>query len=550
MGTDAQKEPYEPGSLTTGSHVPDPLLRHVMQATRDAVVIADGDGRLTAVNQRAADLFGLDAERVRRGACTTADLPLGDEAGRPILPDDTVFARVLRSGTSVADVPGTVPADEEDAVAVETTGLPHADEAGRVASAVFIFRDCSAVCNLQCQLRQAQKMEAVGRLAGGMAHDFNNQLMVVLGYCDRMRQELPQDDARRPYLAKVHDAAQRAAALAGRVLAFSRRQTIERTPVQVGEVVRDLVKTLRRTLGEDIRLRIHTSDAPACAMVDRALLEQSLMNLAINARDAMPDGGEIVLGTSVTDLNVDYVRRHPGASEGPHVVLTVTDTGHGMDPATQEHIFDPFFTTKPEGKGTGLGLAMVYGFVKQCRGHVYVYSEPGHGTTFKLYFPQCAAPEQDVEETEAEPLQAPPPARGSETVLVAEDDHEVRRLLADLLHEQGYTVLTAVDGTEAVKVAAAHHGRIDLLIADTVMPGQRGPEVAQRLCHSRPELRVMYTSGYPKSFLVRRGLIPPDAEWLSKPFNIRTMAETVRRVLDAETGGTRSPEASLLGTRP
>jgi signal transduction histidine kinase/ActR/RegA family two-component response regulator len=518
------------------------MVRELMEATGSAMAVTDPEGRLTAVNRRAADLFGLDIDGVRAGQVTTADLRLADDGGRPIPPEKTVFAQVLRRGEPLFDQPATVPADDGvGATAIEISGVPRVSGKGRVTGAAFVIKDCSAIRDLHLQLRQAQKMEAVGRLAGGMAHDFNNQLMVIQGYCDRVAQELAEDHPLRPYVEKIHRASQLSAALAGRVLAFSRRRAIEREPVPLGEVVRDLAKTLRRTLGEDVRLRLHTSDAPWHAMVDRALLEQSLMNLAINARDAMPDGGEIVLATSAIDLDEAYVRRHPGASAGPHVVLTVSDTGHGMDPETQARIFDPFFTTKPEGKGTGLGLAMVYGFVKQCRGHVYVYSEPGHGTTFKLYFPRCAAAEQETEPKDAGPPCERPAARGSETVLVAEDDAEVRRLLADLLQEQGYTVLTAADGNEALKVAAGHHHGIDLLIADTVMPGRRGPEVAERLRRARPELRVMYTSGYPKSLLVRRGLIPPDAEWLSKPFNIRTMAETVRRVLDGTPAAQERP---------
>ena len=514
-----------------------------MEATGAAVLVTDGDGRLTAVNRRAADLFGLDADRLDTGNCTIGDLHLCDDASQPVPPEDTVFAEVLRRGEPVFDRPGAVPADDGETT-VTTSGVPHTDDAGRVTRGVFVVKDCSQVSDLHSQLRQAQKMEAVGRLAGGMAHDFNNQLMVIQGYCDRLGQELPADDDRRSYVEKIQQAAERSAALAGRVLAFSRRQTVERNPVQVGEIVRDLAKTLRRTLGEDVRLRLHTGDGSRFAMVDRALFEQSLMNLAINARDAMPDGGEITLATSAVDLDADYASRHPGASPGPHVVLTVTDTGQGMTPETQARIFDPFFTTKEEGKGTGLGLAMVYGFVKQCRGHVYVYSEPGHGTTFKLYFPECPAPEQETDEDETGPACEQPAASGSETVLIAEDDAEVRRLLADLLQEQGYTVLTADDGNDAVKVAAGYQGHIDLLIADTVMPGRRGPEVAHRLRRSRPDLRVMYTSGYPRCFLVRRGLIPPDANWLSKPFNIRTLAETVRRALDAATDRTAATEAS------
>ncbi len=543
MRTAITKESCNGERLTTRSPRPDDLVRELMEATGSGVLLTDADGRLTAVNRRAADLFGLDADRLDTGTCTIADLHLCDGTSQPVPPEDTVFAEVLRRGEAVFDRPGTVPAGGGETT-VTTSGVPHTDDEGRVTRAVFVVKDCSHVSDLHSQLRQAQKMEAVGRLAGGMAHDFNNQLMVIQGYCDRLGQELPADDDRRPYVDKIHQAADRSAALAGRVLAFSRRQTIDRKPVQVGEVVRDLVKTLRRTLGEDIRLRVHTSDAPRFAMVDRALLEQSLMNLAINARDAMADGGEIVLATSTVDLDADYASRHPGASTGSHVVLTVTDTGHGMAPETQARIFDPFFTTKPEGKGTGLGLAMVYGFVKQCRGHVYVYSEPGHGTTFKLYFPECPAPEQEPHVDETGPACERPGAGGSETILIAEDDTEVRRLLADLLQEQGYTVLTACDGNDAAKVAAGYTGRIDLLIADTVMPGRRGPEVAHRLRRSRPDLRVMYTSGYPRCFLVRRGLIPPDADWLSKPFNIRTLTETVRRALDAEADRTAGTEAS------
>jgi len=536
---------------------PKGLVRALMETHPAAVLVTDGAGNLTAYNSRAAELWRLPP-RPSDPPARVHDLPLLDEAGRPFAPGTGPWDAVLHHGRRIRDRSGTVPGApagrEEKAegdgrgVPVAVTGAPLTEGTG----AVFVVEDRSRVQNLMTQLRQAQKLEAMGRLAGGMAHDFNNQLMVIQGYCDRLAEELAEDETLLGYVEKIRRAAERSAALTSRVLAFGRRHAVQREPVALGEVVRDLASTLRRTLGEDIRLLIHTNDAPWCAMLDRALLEQCIMNLAINARDAMPDGGELVIATALADLDDDYARRHPGASPGPHVVLTVSDTGVGMDHETLKHIFEPFFTTKEEGRGTGLGLATVYGFVKQCRGHIYVYSEPGHGTTFKLYFPRVSAP-----------AAAPAPARSAQrqatrttghrgTILVAEDDREVRQLLVDLLRDQGYTLLAAGDGAEALRVAEAYPEAIDLLIADTVMPGGRGPELAERLRRLRPGLKVIYTSGYPKSFLQRRGLIPPEAPWLSKPFNIRDLTETVRRVLEEQPAdsGNRDATANLTAPHP
>jgi two-component system, cell cycle sensor histidine kinase and response regulator CckA len=380
---------------------------------------------------------------------------------------------------------------------------------------------------LESQLLQAQKMEALGQLAGGVAHDFNNVLTAIGGYAELLREDLAADDARRADVDEILRATERAAALTHQLLAFSRRQVLAPRVLDLNAVVEDLDKMLRRLIGEDVELRIALAPKVGTVRADPGQLEQVILNLVVNARDAMPRGGKLTIETTNAELDESYAVEHPGVTAGPHVMLAVSDTGVGMDAATQAKIFEPFFTTKERGKGTGLGLATVYGIVKQSGGHIWLYSEPGRGTTFKIYLPQVdLAPEQLAQAPAARET-----PRGTETVLLVEDDEAVRNLARKRLEALGYTVLAASGGGDAIDLAASV-GPIHLLVTDVVLPGMSGRELATRLVAARPGLRVLYTSGYTDEAVVHHGVLDPGIAFLQKPFMPAALARKVRDALE------------------
>ena len=400
--------------------------------------------------------------------------------------------------------------------------------AGRPA-ALAIARDITQRKSLEAQLLQAQKMEAVGQLAGGVAHDFNNLLTVILGSADLLLDTLGPDHPEREEAEEIRKAGLRAADLTRQLLAFSRQQVLAPQVLDLNEVVATMDKILRRVIGEDIDLRTVPSRDLRAVRADPGQFEQVVMNLAVNARDAMPSGGKLTIETANVELDEAYAREHAvELKPGHYVMLAVSDTGIGMDVATQARIFEPFFTTKAKGKGTGLGLATVYGIVKQSGGHIWVYSEPGHGTTFKIYLPRV--------EDAAAPAKATPASipslRGSETILLVEDQEEVRRLARRVLEARGYAVLVAASGAEALQVAAAHTGPIHLLATDVIMPGMSGREVGLRLAPARPETKVLYLSGYADESIVHHGVLEPGIAFLQKPFTAEALGRKVREVLD------------------
>jgi signal transduction histidine kinase len=381
----------------------------------------------------------------------------------------------------------------------------------------------------QAQLVQSQKIEAIGRLTGGIAHDFNNLLTVILVRTELALQSLKSEDPLRWTLELVHQTAGRAATLTHQLLAFSRKQRLEPRVLDLNAVVADIGQMLERLIGEQIRLVTALDPALGTVRADRGQLEQVIMNLVVNARDAMPEGGQLTLETANVELDAAFARRHLGSRPGPYVLSTVSDTGTGMSPDVQAHLFEPYFTTKGVGKGTGLGLATVHGIVKQSDGYISVYSEPGRGTTVKVYLPRVEAPAEQVEP--AGPGAGAP--RGSETILLVEDAEEVRALARDVLEAHGYAVLEAGHGVEALSVCETHSGPIQLVLTDVVMPEMGGRELAERLAGCRPEAKVLYMSGYTEHAIGRRGPLDARVPFIQKPFTSDVLARKVREVLDA-----------------
>jgi len=405
---------------------------------------------------------------------------------------------------------------------------PVEDEVGAIRYFVGVQSDITERRKLEEQLRQSQKMEAVGRLAGGVAHDFNNLLTVIGGYSEELLAKAELGDAVREPVMAIKLAGERAAGLTRQLLGFSRQSILTPVVLDLNDVVTETGRLIRRLIGEDIRLRIIAEPRLEKVKVDPSQLDQVLLNLSVNARDAMPDGGELTIETSNVTLSEEFAAKHLDCAAGPHVLLAVTDTGSGMAPEVLARVFEPFFTTKERGKGTGLGLAVVFGIVRQCGGGIHVYSEPGHGSTFKIYLPVVA---------EQAPRRVEPPAtasvRGTETVLLVEDDVGVRALALIILRRFGYQVLVATDGLEALKIAQAHTGPIDLILTDIVMPNLGGPELVKRLKPQLPDMRVLYMSGYTDNTVVRYGLLEAQLAFIQKPYTPIGLARKIRELLDS-----------------
>ena len=401
------------------------------------------------------------------------------------------------------------------------------DHAGRRVRLV-VAQDISERHILEQQLRQAQKMEAVGRLAGGVAHDFNNLLMVIKGHTELLMNAVPAAERMSRKIMQIDRAADRATALTKQLLAFSRMQVLQPRVMNLNGVVDDMGKLLPRLIGEDIDLGIRTAPDLGAIRADASQMEQIIMNLAVNARDAMPAGGRLIIETSNADLDRTYNSTHPIVKPGRYVLLAVSDTGSGMDTETQAHIFEPFFTTKKPGKGTGLGLATVYGVVKQSGGFIWVYSEVGKGTSFKIYLPRVDQPEDKG----SVPLPLAEVPRGTETILLAEDEQDVREVAREFLESGGYTVIEAHNGAEALRLAAEHKATIDLLVTDMVMPGMTGKELAGRLRHQHSGIGVIYMSGYSEQTAAETTQADANMLLLTKPFSRGSILRTVREALN------------------
>ncbi len=395
-------------------------------------------------------------------------------------------------------------------------------------AALVLAHDVSEKVALQRRLSEAEKMEAVGRLAGGVAHDFNNLLTVIGGYAEILLRRGGEHEE----LQEIARAARQASALTRQLLAFSRRQVLHPRVLDLNQIVAGMEGMLQRIIGDDVSVAVKLANELAAVEADRAQIERVILNLAANARDAMPDGGALTIETANVELGQAQISQHGEGRPGPHVLLAVSDTGVGMDEEVRRHLFEPFYTTKPAGQGTGLGLATVFGVVKQSGGGIYVYSEPGRGSTFKIYLPATAGARADAETDGGDPEEY----RGSETIMVVEDDAGVRELVRLMLEANGYEVLAVEDASEATSVCAQDPSRVDLLLTDVVMPGVNGRALAERLGEISPGLRVLFMSGYSDEAVHRHGQITDNAAFLEKPFTERSLAHKVREVLDAANG--------------
>jgi PAS domain S-box-containing protein len=520
QGPSPFSETVRPRPLPT-LHKSEVLLSALLESASQAIIAADAAGAMVLANRRAEELFGYTREELL-GATIEILLP-ESKRGSHVQQRADYFSKPRPRPMGIGmELLGRRKDGTEFPVEVSLSHI-HSDMG---PFAIAFLTDITQRKLLEDQLLHAQKMEAVGRLAGGVAHDFNNMLTVISGYNRMMLDGMAPDDPLRSDAEEIQIAAERAAALTNQLLAFSRRQIMRPRVVAVNSIVSHIERMLHRLIGEDITLTLGLREDAGNIRTDPGHIEQAIVNLVVNSRDAMPDGGRIAIETANVVLDSTYARTHMGVRPGEFVMIAVTDTGHGMDAETRRHIFEPFFTTKAKGKGTGLGLATVYGMVKQSGGDIWVYSEPGHGTIFKLYFPRIAAPADDIE-TDAELSNF----HGSETVLVVEDEHAVRDLTVKILRQLGYEVLYAGSGPEAMAAAHNFQGEIALLLTDVVMPGMSGRQLADELQTHRPNIRVLYLSGYTEDTVVTHGVLDAGVDFLPKPFSREVLATKIREVL-------------------
>jgi len=494
-------------------------LAAVIQSSPLAIYTLDPTSTVRTWNRAAEALYGWQAEEVIGRPLPTVAQDMEDHL--------RMRDRALR-GEAVRGVEVTRRRKDGASINISLSVAPLHDAAGRVTGILSIAADLTEMRQLEVQYRQAQKMEAVGRLAGGIAHDFNNLLTAIIGTTSLVLEDMGLESRARLDIQEIEKAAKRAAGLTRQLLIFSRQQVLEPRALDLNALVANLEKMLHRLIGADIELRTKQAAALGAVRADPGQLEQAIVNLVVNARDAMPQGGRLTIETADVELDRSYVAGHVPTQPGPYVLLAISDTGVGMDDATKARLFEPFFTTKEPGRGTGLGLATVYGIVKQSGGYIWAYSELGHGTTFKIYLPRVAETPVPPESTTGTPI----PVRGSETVLVVEDQEEVRQLTKRVLEARGYAVLAARNGAEALEIVARHPTRIHLMITDVVMPGMNGRELAELACAKRSDLKVLYVSGYTGEAVLQHRLLEPGVAFLQKPFTPDALARKTREVLD------------------
>ena len=500
------------------------MFRGLFEAAPDALFLVDSGGAILLANAQAEQMFGHEPGGLA-GELIDALLPAEPRKTHARLRDGYLASpRPRRMGQGpklkARRKDGTEFPVDVSLGAFSFQGRP---------TVLSVVRDVTVERKLEEQYRQAQKMEAIGSLAGGVAHDFNNLLSVILSYSSMLIHDLKPSDPMRADIEEIQSAGRRATDLTRQLLAFGRKQILRMTPLCLNDIVQGQEKLLRRLVGEDVELVFLPASPLGTVVVDASQIEQILMNLVVNARYAMPGGGRLTIETANAELDAEHTAEPSGGSPGPQVMLAVSDTGVGMDKATQSRIFEPFFTTKGVGEGTGLGLATVFGIVRQSGGLIWVDSEPGKGTTFKIYFPRS---DRKVDPTLSTKPPPTPGRRGTETILLVEDEESVRTLASTILRRHGYHVLEAQNGGEALLICEQHGATISLLLTDMVMPRMSGRQLADRLKIVRPDLRVLFMSGYTDEGIVQHGVLHPGVAFLQKPITPDTLTQRVREVLD------------------
>jgi PAS domain S-box-containing protein len=486
-----------------------------------AGLMLDRNGRVTFANRHLAALLGAAPDTL-----LGADWHTLAAAHGQVLREREVDAALLAGHSQTAHFDGLLLDHQHRERFIHWTKTVLKDKTGRISGVASIGLDVTEPRELEEQIRQLQKMEGIGQLAGGVAHDFNNHLTVIGGYCDMLLPRSASDATATRALTAVRKASNDAAALVHQLLAFSRRQILELQPANLRVLVEEFLDVLRALVREDIELIADLDPATGNILADGVQIRQILMNLVSNSADSITGPGRILIETSNCSLDADYAAQHPNVQPGDYVRLAVSDTGCGFDPATRARIFEPFFTTKPRGQGTGLGLSTVYGIVRQSRGWIWVYSEPGQGTTFKLYFPRTNAPVEH-----AAPRPAEVGASAAATILLVEDRDEVREFITSALRHGGHEVLTAASGEDALNLAPSEIQRIQLLVTDVIMPGMNGKDLAQRLSTLVPNLRVLFISGYTSDIMAHDGVLNPGFEHLPKPFTAEQLLQRVRSIM-------------------
>lgn len=498
------------------------LLQAIVESTTDEIFVKDRQGRYLMINRAGAAVLGKTVAEVI-GRDDLALLPAED--AHAIMDRDRLLMATGESQTFEETM--VMPSGTRTTL---TTQSIYRDKRGGVQGIIGIARNITELKHLEEQFRQAQKMEAVGRLASGVAHDFNNLLTVINGYSQLMLKRLAADDPDRPRVAEIQKAGERAANLTRQLLAFSRKQMLQPQLVNLNTLLGELLKLLQRLIGEDVEVSLVSAPDLNLTKVDPVQFEQAIINLAVNARDAMPHGGQLTITTANAELDREAAAHYPEVHAGPYVSVTISDTGIGMTEAVKAQIFEPFFTTKEIGKGTGLGLAMVYGFVKQSGGHIEIFSEEGRGAIFRIYLPRTEEPNIRVSPA----LDLPDLPKGRETILLVEDEESVRTLVRLVLEAGGYVVLDAEHGQQAIALAAAHSGPIHLLITDLVMPQMNGRQVAEQLTALHPAIQTIFMSGYTEEATARHRVSELNIAFLQKPFDPRRLAHKVRELLDGQ----------------
>jgi PAS domain S-box-containing protein len=497
-------------------------LAAVVENSDDAIIGMTPDGIITNWNNSAQRIYGYSAAQIV-GKSTSILIP------PDYFSENTEMMEKIKRGKKMERTDATRVRKDGKTVHVALVDTPIKNAEGQVLGISTVARDLTESRNLEEMLRQSQKMEAVGQLAGGVAHDFNNLLGVILGYTEFLLDRLGPDDAQRKDVEQIQKAGTRAALLTRQLLAYSRKQVLQPKVLDLNSVVAGTENLLRRLIGENIELQVILSPDLGRIKADSGQLEQVIMNLAVNARDAMPAGGKLIIETSNVDCDEKYSSQHDTAVPGPHVMLAITDNGCGMDEKTKAHMFEPFFTTKEFGKGTGLGLSTVYGIMKQSGGFVWVYTELGIGTTFKICFPTV----RTVHETESPSDNFEKIDNASETILIVEDDAGLLEVTHRSLEAVGYAILSARNPEEAIRIAESHPGPIHLMVTDVILPGINGAQLASQLSRLRPEMKVLFVSGYTDEYIVRHGVLEPGLAFLQKPFSPKALNRKVGEMLAA-----------------